>query len=65
MKKLIKVRAHYRQPRVIKVSKTQIGKSKTSYDKRKHALKPGKRISRTGKVYYERRRNRSDKGKYL
>lgn len=29
-------------------------------DKKRKALKPGKRISRNGKVYYESRRNRSD-----
>jgi hypothetical protein len=29
-------------------------------DKSRKALKPGKRISKTGKVYWETRRNRSD-----
>jgi N-methylhydantoinase B/oxoprolinase/acetone carboxylase alpha subunit len=29
------------------------------------AQRPGKRISRTGHRYYERRENRSDKGRYL
>ena len=29
-------------------------------DAKRSALKPGKRLSRTGKVYYESRKNRSD-----
>jgi hypothetical protein len=63
--KLKKLKTLRFRGRVIKIYKTQIGTSKTSYDKKRHALKPGKRISRTGKVYYERRKNRSDKGKWL
>lgn len=39
----------------------QTGTSKTSVDKKKKAKAPGKRTSNTGKVYYERRKNRSDK----
>ena len=39
---------------------SQIGKSNVAYDKRLRAKKPGKRISASGKVYYERRANRSD-----
>jgi len=38
----------------------QIGKSDKIWDLRFKALPPGKRISKTGKVYYERRTNRSD-----
>ena len=34
-----------------------------SVDKRRMALKPGKRISKNGKVYYESRQNRSDVSK--
>jgi hypothetical protein len=42
----------------------QYGPTTSEYDKRKQALKPGKRISKeTGKPYYEYRANRSDKGK--
>jgi len=37
--------------------------SKTRIDKRLPALHPGKRISAKGNVYYEYRRNRSDKNK--
>jgi len=47
--------------RVIKTSNRQIGKSNLKRDKKLKALKPGKRISRNNKVYYELRKNRSDK----
>lgn len=50
-----------RKPRVVKPSKTQTGKRKSlKADRRRKAMLPGKRISKTGKTYYERRRNRSD-----
>lgn len=39
----------------------QRGHSHTDIDKRKSAKLPGKRRSRTGKKYYERRKNRSDR----
>jgi len=49
-------------PIVLKRSKRQIGKVKNwELDKKRRALPPGKRISRTGHVYYEYRANRSDK----
>ena len=38
----------------------QTGKSNATYDIKYRAQKPGKRISKTGRVYYERRANRSD-----
>jgi len=38
----------------------QTGRSDTARDEVKRALAPGKRLSRNNKVYYERRRNRSD-----
>jgi hypothetical protein len=38
----------------------QVGKSDISRDKKRKALAPGKRISKTGKVYWETRKNRSD-----
>ena len=38
----------------------QTGKSDSVRDSLRKAAAPGKRLSRTGKVYYERRRNRSD-----
>jgi hypothetical protein len=44
----------------IKEIETRTGKSIKSLDKKRNALPPGKRISKSGKVYYEKRRNRSD-----
>lgn len=41
----------------------QIGKSNIKRDKLFVAKKPGKRVSASGNVYYERRRNRSDKNR--
>jgi hypothetical protein len=46
-------------------STTQVGTSNTRRDKLKQALAPGKRVSKTGRTYYERRANRSDKGQLL
>ena len=47
---------------VIRFKRTgeQTGKSDSVRDSFRKAAAPGKRLSRTGKVYYERRRNRSD-----
>lgn len=44
----------------VKVSDKQIGKTIKSIDVKRIALPPGKRISKTGKTYYEKRKNRSD-----
>jgi len=41
----------------------QIGKSKTKFDKRFGAKLPGKRKSKSGKTYWEHRKNRSDMNK--
>ena len=38
----------------------QVGKTIVSIDKKRKALAPGKRISSSGKVYWETRKNRSD-----
>lgn len=38
----------------------QVGTSNKSRDSKRNALSPGKRISKTGKVYWETRKNRSD-----
>jgi len=47
--------------RTVKVKRHQTGRSKNlSRDKKLKALPPGKRISASGKVYYEYRQNRSD-----
>lgn len=39
---------------------TQTGGSSIKADRRRKALPPGKRKSASGKIYYERRKNRSD-----
>lgn len=44
-----------------KVSLHQTGSSNKKRDRKRVARTPGKRVSKTGKVYYERRKNRSDK----
>ncbi|MEM4449337.1 MAG: hypothetical protein QXQ33_00735 [Nitrososphaerota archaeon] len=46
---------------VLVPAKSQIGKSNIARDKKLIALRPGKRRSRRGKIYYERRANRSDR----
>jgi len=48
------------QRKSLKVSNHQIGKTIKKIDKMRKALKPGKRISKSGKIYYENRANRSD-----
>jgi hypothetical protein len=52
-----------------KIVKKKVVKKKYSLNKKKDKLysakKPGKRVSKTGKTYYESRENRSDKGKLL
>jgi hypothetical protein len=45
----------------VKAVKKQTGSSSKEHDKLKKALKPGWRISKTGRVYYEARKNRSDR----
>jgi len=39
----------------------QTGTSSMKEDKARKALLPGKRVSKTGKIYWEGRRNRTDK----
>lgn len=46
--------------RVLKISLRQIGSSNLVRDRKRKALKPGKRLSRDENIYYETRRNRSD-----
>jgi len=50
-----------KKPQVITHSQRQVGSSNAFRDKRRVALPSGKRISKTGKVYYEYRKNRTDK----
>jgi len=45
----------------VRQSTRQTGTSKTTRDLKKRALAPGRRTSKAGNVYYERRKNRSDK----
>lgn len=45
----------------VRQSTRQTGTSKTTRDFKKPALAPGRRTSKAGNVYYERRKNRSDK----
>ena len=40
----------------------QTGKSIKSVDEKRKALMPGKRVSKSGKIYWETRKNRSDAG---
>lgn len=49
-----------------KVSSTrQTGSSSAAKDRARKALPPGRRVSKSGSVYYERRKNRSDKAGQL
>jgi len=48
-------------PRVIKISKTQTGKTTIKVDRKRKALHAGVRLSKAGNLYTEKRRNRSDK----
>lgn len=45
---------------IIKVIPKQTGKTNILRDKTRDARLPGKRTSKTGKVYWETRKNRSD-----
>jgi len=40
----------------------QVGTSNKKIDEARKALMPGKRVSNSGKVYWETRKNRSDSG---
>jgi hypothetical protein len=53
-------KARKMKPKTIVVSKRQTGTSNKAIDKRMKALPAGKRISKNGNIYYERRANRSD-----
>jgi len=49
------------QRRTLKWKDHQTGKTNALKDKKRNALLPGKRKSKAGKIYYEYRKNRSDK----
>jgi hypothetical protein len=51
--------------KLLKKVKRQTGHSITAFDKLRHAMPPGWRISNTGHKYYENRKNRSDLGRWL
>ena len=54
-------KAKLKKPKVLKIVKYQTGKRESlRADRRRKALPPGKRISRTGIIYWETRINRSD-----
>jgi hypothetical protein len=46
--------------KTIKIEITRTGKSNKLIDSKRNALNPGKRISKNGNTYYEKRVNRSD-----
>jgi len=49
------------KPKSVTSHKWQTGKRiSLEKDKKRKAMPPGKRISKTGKTYYESRRNRTD-----
>ena len=54
------MRKKTRKTKIVYEYTKQKGRSNRKIDSRKKALAPGKRISKNGKVYYERRKNRSD-----
>lgn len=60
-KKALLVRAA-KKPRVLRVIKRQTGSRKSiSTDRIRKAMLPGKRISKFGRIYWETRKNRSDR----
>lgn len=48
--------------KVVNKSDHQTGKTNIKRDKVRKAFVPGKRVSKSGKIYYEYRKNRSDLG---
>jgi len=49
-----------RKPKIIRKVEHQIGSTNKIRDIVRKALPPGKRISKSGKIYYEYRKNRTD-----
>jgi len=58
-RKVIK-KSPIRKKRVVRRTTTQTGRTNLIRDRKLRAKAPGKRKSKSGKTYYERRRNRSD-----
>jgi len=50
-----------KKPQVVYSRDKQHGKTDVFRDKRRTAMPSGKRISKSGKTYYEYRKNRTDK----
>jgi hypothetical protein len=46
--------------RVVRVLRKQTGKTSIPEDRKVSSMRPGKRISKNGKIYWETRKNRSD-----
>jgi hypothetical protein len=65
VKKLVVKKAAVKKAPTKKSPLRQTGSSNKKYDERFNAMKPGKRTSASGNVYYERRADRTDKGKKL
>lgn len=61
-RKSIKKKLVYSNPKMVKEVSKQSGKSSDVVrDYTREALPPGKRLSKSGKYYWETRKNRSDK----
>ncbi|MEO0250140.1 MAG: hypothetical protein ABIN58_11575 [candidate division WOR-3 bacterium] len=56
VKRMARRKAQNYRPR----TKGLLGRSVTTRDRKRTAERPGKRVSASGRVYYERRRNRAD-----
>jgi len=50
-----------KKPQVVYKRDKQIGSTNIYRDKRRTAMPSGKRISKSGNIYYEYRKNRTDK----
>lgn len=61
IKELNAVGLKKKKPQVVHSSNRQTGTSNAFRDSRRKALPSGKRISKNGNVYYEYRKNRTDK----
>jgi hypothetical protein len=48
-------------PITVQVTKGQAGSTDEEWDAKLKSMAPGKRISKSGKIYWETRKNRSDK----
>jgi len=59
------VRIRKRRGKTVKKVSHQVGRTNPEVDRRFEALPPGKRISASGKEYWETRKNRSDLRGYV